>query len=182
MNLKHLFIAVVIVLLSTGYLNIQGAEGASIYPTLSYTTYQGYNVTITDAQWVSIAYPVIYSSNFSTYNWKSSPNKDFILFDTSLTGLNPYGGEFIEAMEVIGNFTTANVTLAFKQIAYMDATGDGYSNQEKLNAGALPGFYNSTPYSFNNPSTRSEYGYVLIAGVIASVAILYFVFNRKKDE
>jgi len=162
-------------------LNQVHAQNEVIFPTIYYTTYQGYNVTITDLDWYNIVYPVIYSSNFSTYDWKKSPLKNYILFDYSLTGLNPYGAEFILALQSIGNLTQANVTKAFQAIANLDATGDGYTNQEKLNAGALPGFYNSTPTSFNDPAVRATYGYVFTALVVVSVFILYFVFNRKKE-
>ncbi len=158
------------------------AQSQAIFPTIYYTTFQGYNNSITDLNWYNIVYPVIYSSNFSTYDWKKSPLKDYILFDYSLTGLNPYGAEFIFALASIGNLTEANVTKAFQAIANLDATGDGYTNQEKLNAGALPGFYNSTPTSFSNPTVRAYYGYAFSGIVIASVIILYFAFNRKKES
>jgi hypothetical protein len=85
-------------------------------------------------------------------------------------------------MESIGNFTTTNVTLGFQKIAALDATGTGYTNQEKLNSGALPGFSNSTPTSFTNPSVRSLYGYIFTGIVIVSIVALYFIFNRKKNE
>ncbi|MGC8547153.1 MAG: hypothetical protein ACP5MU_05825 [Thermoplasmata archaeon] len=183
MNWKYLIVAILILMLSVSYVNTGAhAQSTVVYPTISYHTFTGYNITITDTQWLNVVYPIIYSTNFSTYNWKNSPLKEYLLFDYSLTGLNPYGAEFIEAMETIGNFTIFNVTIAFKQIANLDATGDGYTNQEKLNAGALPGFYNSTPGSFSIPTTRSTYGFIFAGGVIASVIILYFVFNRKKDE
>ncbi len=152
------------------------------YPTVSYHTFDGLSVTVTDSMWNGTAYPVIYSQNFSTYNWKDSPLKDYILFDYGLKGLNPYGAQFIEAMETIGNFTTANVTLAFEEISNLHATNSSFTNQQKLNAGALPGFANSTPTSFNNPSRRALYGWIFIGAVIFSIAALYFVFNRKKNE
>ncbi len=183
MNLKYLVVTLLILLLFVGSVNtVSHAQSSVVYPTISYHTFTGYNNTITDTEWLSVVYPIIYSANFSTYNWNDSPLKNYILFDYSLTGLNPYGAEFIEALETIGNFTSANVTLAFKQIANLDATGDGYTNQQKLDAGALPGFYNSTPGSFSIPTTRSTYGYIFGGAVIASVIILYFVFNRKKNE
>jgi hypothetical protein len=182
-NIKLIVAIVLLLFLSTAMIN-SGSYGQSSvsYPTISYQTFSGVNVTITDSMWSSIAYPVIESSNFSTYNWKDSPLKNYILFDYSLTGLNPYGAEFIEAMEGIGNFTTQNVTLAFEQISSLDATNSGYTNQQKLDAGALPGFSNSTPTSFNNPSVRATYGWIFSGAVIVSIIALYFIFNRKKEE
>lgn len=152
------------------------------YPTISYQTFKGTNVTVTDSMWNTTAYPVIYSKNFSTYDWRDSPLKNYVLFDYGLTGLNPYGVEFIEAMETLGNFTTANVTLAFQEIADLHATNSSYTNQQKLNSGALPGFANSTPTSFNNPSRRALYGWIFVGGVAFSIAALYFILNRKKNE
>ncbi len=181
---RRLFAAMIIVLLATVVIVNGGAnaQSSSNFPTISYKTYQGYNITVTATMWNSTVYPVIYSQNFSTYNWKQSPLKNYILFDYGLQGLNPYGAEFIEAMETIGNFTQKNVTLAFEAIAPLDATDSGYTNQAKLNAGALPGFSNSTPTSFTNPSVRSLYGWIFAGGVVVSIAALYFIFNRKKNE
>jgi hypothetical protein len=181
---RRLFAAIIIILLATVVIaNGQAhAQSTVTFPTISYQTYQGYNITVTNTEWNTTVYSVIYSKNFSTYNWKDSPQKDYILFSYGLTGLNPYGAEFIQAMESIGNLTAKNVTLAFQEIAPLDATGTGYTNQVKLNAGALPGFSNSTPSSFNNPSVRSLYGYVFAGAVIVSIAALYFILNRKKDE
>ncbi|MEM0141474.1 MAG: hypothetical protein QXN66_05520 [Thermoplasmatales archaeon] len=183
MNRRFLILAVAlsfaVILVGVGQAHGQSTVS---YPTISYQTFSGYNITITDTMWNQTVYPVIYSKNFSTYNWKDSPLKNYILFDYSLTGLNPYGAEFIEAMEAIGNLTTSNVTLAFQKIANLDATNSGYTNQEKLNAGALPGFSNSTPTSFSNPSVRNTYGWIFTGGVIVSIIALYFIFNRKKNE
>jgi len=183
---RRLLVAIIVILLaSVALINSQSyAQSTSpvTYPTISYLTYKGVNVTVTSTMWNDTAYPVIFSKNFSTYDWKNSPLKNYILFDYGLTGLNPYGAEFIEAMESIGNFTTTNVTLGFQKIAALDATGTGYTNQEKLNSGALPGFSNSTPTSFTNPSVRSLYGYIFTGIVIVSIVALYFIFNRKKNE
>ena len=181
---RRLFVAVIVVLLACVIVvNSQAyAQTTVTYPTINYRTYQGYNITITNSMWNDTVYPVIYSENFSNYNWKDSPSKNYILFDYGLTGLNPYGAEFIEAMESTGNLTTHNVTIAFEKIAPLDATGTGYTNQQKLDSGALPGFSNSTPTSFNNPSVRSLYGYIFAGGVVVSIVALYFIFNREKDE
>lgn len=183
MNLKLIVAVILLLFLSTAVINA-GSYGQSTvsYPTISYVTFSGTNITVTDSMWSSVVYPIIYSTNFSTYNWKNSPLKNYILFDYSLTGLNAYGAEFIEAMETIGNFTTFNVTIAFEQISSLDATNSGYTNQQKLNAGALPGFVNSTPSSFNNPSVRAIYGWIFSGAVIVSIIALYFVFNRKKTQ
>lgn len=183
MNAKLIVIVALLVLISGGLVStVSFGQTTVSYPTVSYVTYRGNNVTVTDSMWTSIAYPVIYSGNFSTYNWNNSPLKNYILFDYSLKGLNPYGAEFLEAMQSIGNFTETNVTLAFKQIAPLDATNTGYTNQEKLNSGALPGFSNSTPSSFNNPRVRNNYGWIFAGGVIVSIVVLYFVFNKKKES
>jgi hypothetical protein len=174
-----LIISIAVVAAGSGQVQAQTLPS---FPTISYVTFSGYNITITDTMWNQTVYSVIFSKNFSTYNWKDSPLNKYILFDYSLTGLNPYGAEFIEAMESIGNLTKANVTLAFHEIADLDATNSGYTNQEKLNAGALPGFANSTPTSFSNPSVRNTYGWIFTGGVVVSIVALYFVFNRKKNE
>lgn len=181
---RRLFVVIIVLLISAVVLiNSQSyGQSSATYPTISYTTYQGYNITVTDTSWNTTVYPVIYSKNFSTYNWKDSPLKNYILFDYGLKGLNPYGAEFIAAMESIGNFTKTNVTLAFQKIAPMDATGTGYTNQQKLNSGALPGFSSSTPTSFSNPSIKALYGWIFLGAVVVSVGGLYFIFNRKKDE
>ncbi len=181
---RRLFAAIIVVLLATVILvNSQAyAQSTPTYPTISYHTSQGYNITITSTEWNSTVYPVIYSKNFSSYNWKDSPQKNYILFSYGLTGLNPYGAQFIEAMQSTGNLTAKNVTLAFEKIAPLDATNTGYTNQYKLDAGALPGFSNSTPTSFNNPSVRSLYGWMFAGGVVVSIVALYFILNRKKDE
>ncbi|MCL6002759.1 MAG: hypothetical protein M1556_03845 [Candidatus Thermoplasmatota archaeon] len=181
---RRLFAAIIIVLLaSVVIVDSQAyAQSSSTFPTISYKTYQGYNITISSTEWNSTVYPVIFSKNFSTYDWNDSPLKDYILFDYGLTGLNPYGAEFIAAMETTGNLTQKNVTIAFEKISPLDATNSGYTNQEKLNTGALPGFANSTPTSFTNPSVRSSYGWIFAGGVVVSIVALYFIFNRKKDE
>ncbi len=181
---RRLFAVVIIVLLSV-VIVVSGqsfAQSSATFPTISYRTYQGFNITITSTDWNSTVYPVIYSQNFSSYDWKSSPDRNYILFSYGLTGLNPYGAEFISALSSTGNFTEQNVTIAFEKIAPLDATGTGYTNQQKLDSGALPGFSNSTPTSFNNPGVRSLYGYIFAGGVVVSIIALYFIFNRKKDE
>ena len=181
---RRLFAVIVIILLAA-VIVVNGqsyAQSSANYPTVTYHTFKGYTVTIIASTWNSTVYPVIFSKNFSTYNWRDSPLRNYILFDYGMTGLNPYGAEFIAAMEATGNLTEKNVTIAFEKIAPLDATNSGYTNQEKLNAGALPGFLNSTPTSFNNPSVRSLYGWIFAGGVVVSIVALYFIFNRKKDE
>ncbi|MEM0134916.1 MAG: hypothetical protein QXU18_06775 [Thermoplasmatales archaeon] len=181
---RRFFVAIIVVLLASVVIvaSESSAQSGATFPTITYHTFQGYTITISATEWNSTVYPVIYSKNFSSYNWKDSPLKNYILFDYGLTGLNPYGAEFIAAMESIGNFTEKNVTIAFEEIAPLDATNTGYTNQEKLNSGALPGFANSTPTSFNNPGVRSLYGWIFAGGVVVSIVALYFFFNRKKDE
>ncbi len=183
MNRRFLVALIIVLLACVVVVNSQSyAKSSANFPTISYHTYQGYNITITTSEWNTTVYPVIYSSNFSHYNWKDSPLKNYILFDYGLTGLNPYGAEFLMAMESTGNLTEQNVTIAFEKIAPLDATSTGYTNQQKLDSGALPGFSNSTPTSFSNPGVRSLYGWIFAGAVIVSIVALYFLFNRKKNE
>jgi uncharacterized protein (DUF2062 family) len=96
---RRLLVAIIVILLtSVALINSQSyAQSTSpvTYPTISYLTYKGVNVTVTSTMWNDTAYPVIFSKNFSTYDWKNSPLKNYILFDYGLTGLNPHGAEFI---------------------------------------------------------------------------------------
>jgi len=81
-------------------------------------------------------------------------------------------------MEKIGGASVKNLTIAFNKTKGMASQVSGYSNIGALDAGAYPGFSWSVPKIKPGGVTETDYG--ILVAIVASIFVLYFVFNRKK--
>ncbi len=155
------------------------------YPTVTIYFSDGSTTNITGALWASTIFPVI-EGFIKSYNWQNKIR--YLFFDSSLKGLNPYGLDFVRALEKYSTLeeydNNINLALykAFNATKNMDSDGDGYTNIEELNAGTYPG--DPTDYPGKNEKTwwQENEGYIVIGGIIGATFVLYFVFNREDKE
>ena len=59
----------------------------------------------------------------------------------------------------------------------MPSKVSGYTNIQALDAGAYPGFSWSKPV--DKPGILEEEYYIVLIAIVASVFVMYFVFNRR---
>ncbi len=157
-------------------------EGKPEYPTITVYFSDGTSTNITKKQWVEI-FPVV-QGRISGYDWSGRMKELF--FDKSLKGLNPFGLDFIRGLEehTLSEWDNNYARVIIEALNYtynLDSDGDGYSNYEELNAGTLPGDANSHPGMTQEEFWGEYQGWIIIGVLIASVFVLYFVFNREKD-
>ena len=161
------------------------AEGGdeSVYPTITLYFSDGKHANITGKIWSGTVFPIIIGV-IKSYNWEKKIK--YLFFDKSLKGLNPYGLDFVRAMEEYtyddyqNNFTKI-VNGALKETANLDSDGDGYTNSQELNAGTYPGDPNDHPGKKVTEGIEKYTGYIILGVLIISVFILYFVFGREKE-
>ena len=139
---------------------------------------QGTHYTITDVQWKALFSNIIDNSSYISYNWSRNLTQYLIIFDLNYTGLNPYGMAFVSALMYIGFDSVANMSKAFNMTKNLNSQISGYTNIQALDAGAYPGYSWSVPIT-NNSGMNIIYFGILFA-VVASIVILYYVFNRNK--
>ncbi|MCL4332108.1 MAG: hypothetical protein M1148_02830 [Candidatus Thermoplasmatota archaeon] len=147
-------------------------------PSVTYYVSSTEHFTVTPTEWQSLFKGVYDNSSFVSYNWTSNLTQYLILFDLSYTGLNPYGLQFVTALSWIGFPSMKNMTMAFNMTKNYKSQISGYTNIQALDAGAYPGFSWSVPINKNPNKIYLDLG--VIGAIIASVIVLYFVFNRKK--
>ena len=159
-------------------------EEKSIYPTVTLYFSDGTSANITGKVWSGTIFPIVEGSIHS-YDW--SKKIKYLFFDKTLKGLNPYGLDFIRAMEkyTLKDFETNFYKLvneSMSDIKNLDSDGDGYTNIEELNAGTYPGDPDDHP-GMNQEEFWNQYGgYITITVIVASIFVLYFVFNREKKD
>ncbi len=148
-------------------------------PVISYYYGTGdLHYTITSTDWASILTNVFDNSSIITYSFANNTTQALILLDITYTGLNPYGVEYVAALSQVGKLDKANEIKAFWLTANKSSQIPGLTNWQALNLGAYPGFSWSKPKVVPF-STSYEYAIILIA-IVASVFVMYFVFNRRK--
>ncbi|MHB1507396.1 MAG: hypothetical protein ACYCUZ_05005 [Cuniculiplasma sp.] len=139
---------------------------------------QGGHQTITTPEWNSILKNVFDNKTIISYDFANNTTQALILFDITYTYMNPYGNEYVAALGQIGPLNTANEQKAFWMTANKSSQVSGYSNWGALNVGAYPGFSWSKPQIL--PSYLTEEYFAIFGAVVASIFVLYFVFNRRK--
>ncbi len=155
------------------------AQSEITYPTITIHMVDGAVFQITDSIWKNLVLPILYSKTITSYNWSSNSNHTYIFFDYSLKGLNAFGVQFIFALERYNNVTYSTVTDALLYVKNLPSLIPGYTFGQLLDMGVLPGFSNvsinhaqQTPFYVSPP-------FIFLIVMIASVFILYFVFNKK---
>ncbi len=162
-------------------------KGKSPFPTITIIFSDGKVADITGKMWSTTILPYV-EGRITGYNWENNASKSqYIFFDKSLKGLNPYGLDFVKAMETATYEQFKKnifevLAMALNKTANMDSDHDGYPNIVELNAGTLPGFADSHPGA-NKKTFWEEYGgYIIISVLIISVFVLYFVFNKLSER
>ncbi|HEU12636.1 MAG: hypothetical protein ACP5G5_05455 [Thermoplasmata archaeon] len=169
------FISVFIILIS--FLAFSSGQNEVTYPSITIHFLNGTNSTITDSIWKQLVFPILFSKTISKYNWSNDPQAKYVFFTYDLAGLNPFGVQFVFALEKYTNVSFYSVTQALLYVRNLPSTHPGYTNGELLDMGVLPGFPNSPIKSQQVPFYLSLPFIVLII-LIASVFIMYYVFNK----
>ncbi len=150
--------------------------------TLPYSIYyygpSNTECNITSGDWNSIFANVFNNRSIISYNFSSNTTEYLIVFDITYTGLNPFGLSYVNALSTEGNLTVANERAAFWKVANDTSMIKGMTNWYVLNHGGWPGFSWSRLKQLPTNLTE-EYTGIMVA-IVASVFVLYFVFNRRK--
>ncbi len=169
----------VILLSEVGAIGLgNSGTGNVTYPSIVIHFLNGNNTTITDQIWKGIIFPIFLTKTITTYNWSNDSNLKYVFFDYSLTGLNPFGVQFVFALESYNNVSFKTVTNALLYVIKLPSQHPGYTNGQLLNMGVLPGFANSTIPVHNAVPFYISIPFIVIIVLIASVFILYYVFNK----
>lgn len=194
MNKNRLALSVFVIsilILSTGA-SIAATGAPSTLPTPpttlpSFTYYvDGANshYSISSSNWTLFFSSVLDNRTIvSGYNWSSNTTQDLVVFDLSYTGLNYFGMELVNELSLLNDSPTAkNFTNAFLKIenekSLVKYGGSTLTNIRALQLGAFPGF--SWGYPRVNPLYVDYRDAAILIGVVVSMFILYFVFNRRK--
>jgi hypothetical protein len=194
MNKKSLVFSVMaisILLLSTG-VSLASTGAPSTLPTPpstlpSFTYYvDGTNshYTISSSNWTLFFSNVLDNTSIvSGYNWSSNTTQDLVVFDLSYTGLNYFGLQLVGALSSLNlTPTAANFTKAFLKIenekSLVKYSGSTLTNIRALQLGAFPGF--TWGYARVNPLYVDYRDAGILIAILASMFILYYVFNRRK--
>ena len=149
---------------------------ASLPVQLYYTNTTHYTINAYD--WNQIISTVLDNTSLVSYPWANNLTQALVFFDITYTGMNPFGLEFIVALSKEGGSpTTQNATIAFNSIENMPSKVSGYTNIQALDAGAYPGFSWSKPV--DKPGILEEEYFIVLIAIVASVFVMYFVFNRR---
>jgi hypothetical protein len=119
---------------------------------------------------------ILYDRHISTFNWSKTNESTYIFFDYSLRGLNPFGAEFVFALEKYSNVTTATITDALLSILSLPSVNAPYTNGQALNLGILPGLPSTSLIKSTNPT--QYYPEIVIISLITLVIILHFIFKK----
>jgi len=169
----------VIMLSEAGAIGLgNSGTGNVTYPSIVIHFLNGKNTTITDQIWKGVIFPIFLTKTITTYNWSNDSNLKYVFFDYSLTGLNPFGVQFVFALETYNNVSFKTVTDALLYVIKLPSQHPGYTNGQLLNMGVLPGFANSTIPVHNETPFYISIPFIVIIVLIASVFILYYVFNK----
>ncbi|ADD08637.1 hypothetical protein [Candidatus Aciduliprofundum boonei] len=157
------------------------------FPTITVIFSDGKVADITGKMWATTIIPYV-EGRIKDYKWEQNPDiAQYIFFDKALKGLNPYGLDFIKALEEstyeqFQHNIFIPLSNALNKTANLDSDHDGYTNIEELNNGTLPGFADSHP-GMNKKTFWGQYGgYIIIGVLILSIFVLYFVFNKESEK
>ncbi len=154
------------------------------YPTITIYTSDGVKENITGKAWGGTIFPYI-EGRIKSFDWTKKIK--YLFFDKSLKGLNPYGLDFVRAMEKATSKDFDNniylvINRALNDTAKLDSDNDGYSNQKELNSGSYPGFADDYPGKNTQNKIEDYVGYITIGAIIGATFVLYFIFNREKEK
>jgi len=175
-----------LLLLSAGLVS---AEEESPYPTITVIFSDGHVYDINGKMWSMTIIPYIIGlvKNDTGFDWQKHGGANKIFFDSSLKGLNPYGADFVNALsrytsEEFENNVFLVLSKTFNDTANMDSDRDGYTNIEELGKGTYPGDPKSYPGQGEKSFWEENEGYIIILVLIASIFVLYFVFNKESEK
>lgn len=147
------------------------------YPNVTINLINGKTFTITEQIWNKEIMPLILNDRqIAKFNWASTNESTYIFFDYSLRGLNPFGAEFIFALEKYSNVTTATITDALLAIRPLPSVNAPYTNGQALDLGILPGLPSTSLIKSVSPA--QYYPEIVIVSLVALVIILHFVFKK----
>jgi len=182
-TMRYRTIITMLLIVSMSFVLMDNIEAGANYPQIFISIDSGGTYNMSWQSWSNVM--DIISDTYDA-DWGNNSNIDYILFDKNIDGVNRYGADFIQELKKISSIDLLNednVTLwtqtmksVILNIQDLDSDGDGYSNEEELNAGSLPGFSDDTPEDVEVDNTNMEFAVIGI--LIISVIILYFVFNR----
>ncbi len=175
--MKKVVVLIAVLLTLIPFMAVAGAQNEVTYPSITVHFLNGTNSTITNSIWKDLIFPILFSKTISKYNWSNDPQAKYVFFTYDLAGLNPFGVQFVFALEKYTNISYYSVTEALLYVRDLPSMHPGYTNGQCLDMGVLPGFPNSPMKSPQVPFYLSIPFIVLII-LIASVFIMYYVFNK----
>jgi hypothetical protein len=175
--MKRVIVLLAVIFTLLPLIALSSGQNEVTYPTITIHMLNGTNSTITDSIWKDLIFPILYSKTISKYNWSNDPQSKYVFFTYDLQGLNPFGVQFVFALEKYNNVSFYSVTQALLYVRNLPSMHPGYTNGELLDMGVLPGFPNSPIKSQQTPFYISLPFIVLIV-LILSVFIMYYVFNK----
>ncbi len=185
--MRKLLLAITISLILLAPATLAMAKEESPYPTITLIFSDGKVYDVTGKMWGSTIIPYV-EGRIKDYKWQEDGDRArYIFFDKSLKGLNPYGIDFVSAMEKstydeFQNNVFAVLSKALNMTNDKDSDGDGYTNIVELNNGTYPGDPNSYPGAQEKGFWEENEGYIILGILIASIFVLYFVFNKESKK
>ena len=140
--------------------------------------------TISSSDWSLFFLDVLDNTSIvSGYNWSANSTQDLVVFDLSYTGMNYFGMQLVSALTVMNlGPSVKNFTMAFNKIkndnSLVKYGGKTLTNIRALQLGAFPGFTWAHPRV--NPAYVDYRDAAIIIAIVASMFVLYYVFNRRK--
>ncbi|MEM0160531.1 MAG: hypothetical protein QW258_02005 [Thermoplasmata archaeon] len=147
------------------------------YPNITIHLINGKTYSLTSSYWKNYIMPFIfYDRQIAKFNWSTTNESNYIFFDYSLRGLNPFGAEFIFALERYSNVTNATIVDALLAVRPLPSVNAPYTNGQALDLGILPGLPSTSLIKSSNIS--QYYPEIVIISLIAVVIILHYVFKK----
>ncbi len=147
------------------------------YPNITIHLINGKTFSITSQYWKDHILPfVLYDRQIAAFNWSTTNESEYIFFDYSLRGLNPFGAEFIFALERYSNVTNATIVDALLAVRPLPSVNAPYTNGQALDLGILPGLPSTSLIKSTNIS--DYYPEIVIISLIVLVIILHYVFKK----
>ncbi|MGC8497535.1 MAG: hypothetical protein ACP5NL_06030 [Thermoplasmata archaeon] len=149
----------------------------SSFPNITIHFINGKTYSITGQDWKNHIMPfILYDRQVSKFNWSTTNEANYIFFDYSLRGLNPFGAEFIFALERYSSVTNATIVDALLAVRPLPSVNAPYTNGQALDLGILPGLPSTSLIKSTN--VAQYYPEIVIISLIALVIILHYVFKK----
>ena len=185
-SIRILSVLLLTLLISSAWAMGQGNNEKKVpYPNIIITMADGVLENISGKIWAGTIIPFVQGRVSKLFHW--GERIKYLFFDKSLKGLNPYGVDFIRAMEEstskeIEKNVYIVISKALNATANLDSDGDGYTNMKEIESGTYPGFADSYPGKNAKNETNNYIGYATIAAIMGATFVLYFIFNREKKK